>query len=203
MGINPFSDIRIAGIFFLFTLLIVSFINSVLKTGSPGHIAGEVQERDLNLAVPEPGRLTRVLSFLAGASASLIFMIPHNQQNFVGPWWYLGCCDVSLGPRAYSWYRESVSTSTGEGAPWGGRPWPPRRMSYAANPSLRGLPTQTAGRTRPGRPGNGSHIVPIGRNSGFESLACVPWPWAPGRDTASVSLSHCHLQAHPFLARFL
>lgn len=120
MDINPFSDIRIAGIFFLFTLLIVSFINSVLKTGSPGHIAGEVQERDLNLAVPEPGRLTRVLSFLAGASALLIFMIPHHQQNFVGPWWYLGCCDESLGPRAYSWYRESVSTSTGEGAPWGG-----------------------------------------------------------------------------------
>lgn len=108
MDINPFSDIRIAGIFFLFTLLIVSFINSVLKTGSPGHIAGEVQERDLNLAIPEPGRLTRVLSFLAGASASLIFMIPHNQQNFVGPWWYLGCCDESLGPRAYSWYRECL-----------------------------------------------------------------------------------------------
>lgn len=79
MDINPFSDIRIAGIFFLFTLLIVSFINSVLKTGSPGHVAGEVQERDLNLAILEPGRLTRVLSFLAGASALLIFMTPHHQ----------------------------------------------------------------------------------------------------------------------------
>lgn len=177
MDINPFSDIRIAGIFFLFTLLIVSFINSVLKTGSPGHIAGEVQERDLNLAIPEPGRLTRVLSFLAGASALLIFMIPHHQQNFVGPWWYLGCCDVSLGPRAYSWYRESVSTSTGEGAPWrGADPGHPAECPTRRIPPSEGCPRRLLGGHGQAALGMALTLCPLGG-----SLDLNPWPVFPGR----------------------
>lgn len=40
-----------------------------------------------------------------------------------------------------------------------------------------------------------SHCARWADLSGFESLAHVVWPWAPGRDTASVSLSRSHLQA--------
>lgn len=180
MDINPFSDIRIAGIFFLFTLLIVSFINSVLKTGSPGHVAGEVQERDLNLAILEPGRLTRVLSFLAGASALLIFMIPHHQPLTYRTLWDPGGIWAVVMCR---WVQEPIHGIEkvsphlqGKVLRGGADPGHPAECPTRRIPLSEGRPRGLLGGHGQAALGMALTLCPLGR-----TLDLNPWPVFPGR----------------------
>lgn len=66
---------------------VVSFSRSILNQGTgaqsckvagPGHTAGEMQDQDLNLAIPEPGCFTSMPSCLTQTLPLLVFVVPHQ-----------------------------------------------------------------------------------------------------------------------------
>lgn len=155
----------------------------------------------MNSAILEPGRSTRTLSFLAGTSPSLIFMTPHHRPLTYRTLWDPGdiwavvmCCWVQepihgiekASPHLQGKVLRAGPTLATPQNVLRGESLPPRAAHADRWEDMARAPWQWL-----------SHCARWANLSGFESLAHVVWPWAPGRDTASVSLRRSHLQAFP------